>query len=353
MKITIGRKQGEPLSFTANPDEKVLHAALRSRITVPYECATGTCGSCRAKLVSGELHNGWEEAPGTKALKISRGEFLMCQCAPQSDCEIRIPVAVSHAVNTQVPDLWSGTIGEFDKLTKDVMAFSVTLDRAVGFKAGQFMLLQLPGITGTRAYSMVNYASNTNKLEFVIKQVSGGQCSRWLFNPSREACDVSVFGPIGHAIFEPQLKHDLLLLAGGSGIAGMMAILQQADQTGYLDSHKVELIFGVRSTPDVFYSSALRELAQRYPDTLTITIALSESESDIDVRRLSKAVCGEVKNMNITGQGFVHEYIDESRITTNTMAFVAGPPPMVDGSLRKLITDCEFDVERIRYDKFA
>lgn len=50
---------------------------------------------------------------------------------------------------------------------------------------------------------------------------------------------------------------------------------------------------------------------------------------------------------------FVHELIEESKTDSNTMAFIAGPPPMVDASIRELIAGCGFDVERIRYDKFA
>jgi len=141
MNITIGRKDGDPLSFVANPDEKVLHAALRSGLTVPYECATGTCGSCRAKLVSGELDDGWADAPGKKALKVARGEFLMCQCVAQSGWD---PEA-------SVPDHFNGSISEFKQLTSDVMSFSVSLPEEVGFHAGQFMALQLPGVEGTRA----------------------------------------------------------------------------------------------------------------------------------------------------------------------------------------------------------
>ena len=58
MNITIGRKKGDPLSFESLAEEKVLQAALRNKLDVPYECATGTCGSCRAKLITGELDHG-------------------------------------------------------------------------------------------------------------------------------------------------------------------------------------------------------------------------------------------------------------------------------------------------------
>lgn len=353
MKITIGRKDGDPLHFDANPDEKLLHAALRSRLTVPYECATGTCGSCRAKLVSGELDYGWIEAPGRKALKIDRGEFLLCQCTAQSNCEIRIPSSVEvQSLQEPVPESLAGYTIKFDKLTPDVMSFHISLEREVEFKAGQFMLLQLPDVDGTRAYSMVNYSDSTDKLELVIKHLKGGKASEWLFDRPEEYADVTLFGPLGNAIFEPQLKHDLLLLAGGSGIAGMMAILEQANQTDYLRHYKIDLIFGVRSAEDIFYFPTLRDYAAKYPDNLRITIALSDVDKG-NANGHSSAVPDCPVNLIIANGGFVHEHIDKERTSCNTMAFIAGPPPMVDASIRELIAGCELAVSRIRYDKFA
>ncbi len=314
-------------------------------VVVPYECATGTCGSCRARLVSGELDQGWVDAPGRKALKIKRGEFLMCQAVAQSDCEIRIPspVSTSESVGTS-PRHLSGKVTNLKRLTAEVISFTVVLEEKIGFQAGQFMTLEFPGVNGARAYSMVNYATQTDELEFVIKRFEGGRCSQLLFGKPIENQQLSLFGPLGHAVFEPDLGHDLLLLAGGSGIAGMMAMLQQADETGYLKSQSIHLIFGVRSGADIFYLSILKDLAYRYPQHLKITIALSEQMEDHESNQTA--------NLHIV-QAFVHELIEKAATNENTMAFIAGPPPMVDASIRELIAEKGLGVEQIRYDKFA
>lgn len=345
MKVTIGRKTGEPISFETQPNEKVLQAALRNKLVVPYECATGTCGSCRAKLAAGELDQGWVDAPGRKALKIKRGEFLMCQAVALSDCEIRIPSTVSvNESEVATPQHFTGTVTNLKKLTDEVISFVVLLEEQIGFQAGQFMTLDFPGVIGARAYSMVNYATQTDQLEFVIKRFEGGSCSQLLFGKPPKNFQLSLFGPVGHAVFEPELGHNLLLLAGGSGIAGMMAILEQADQTSYLKSHGIHLIFGVRSSADIFYLSRLQDIAARYLQTLKITIALSEQLADDEEN--------ETSNLQIV-QAFVHELIDDVATDSNTMAFIAGPPPMVDASIRELIAVKGFTVEQIRYDKFA
>ena len=50
MRIQVNaRNRG--FDFDAQPGERVLYAGLRAGIDLPYECATGTCGTCKAKLV--------------------------------------------------------------------------------------------------------------------------------------------------------------------------------------------------------------------------------------------------------------------------------------------------------------
>jgi toluene monooxygenase electron transfer component len=54
--------------FEARAGEKVLHAGLRAGLDLPYECATGTCGTCKAALVCGAVDDLWDQAPGKKHL---------------------------------------------------------------------------------------------------------------------------------------------------------------------------------------------------------------------------------------------------------------------------------------------
>ena len=54
MRIQVNaRNRG--YEFDALPGERILYAGLRAGIDLPYECATGTCGTCKAKLVSGRV----------------------------------------------------------------------------------------------------------------------------------------------------------------------------------------------------------------------------------------------------------------------------------------------------------
>ena len=54
-KITI--KPSEH-TFTTLPDETILEAALREGFTLPYGCRNGACGSCKGKIIEGEIDYG-------------------------------------------------------------------------------------------------------------------------------------------------------------------------------------------------------------------------------------------------------------------------------------------------------
>jgi ferredoxin len=66
--------KGESCEFDCGPQERILHAGLRSGVELPYECASGTCGTCKATLVEGDTEYAWEEAPGRKHVKADKGE---------------------------------------------------------------------------------------------------------------------------------------------------------------------------------------------------------------------------------------------------------------------------------------
>src|SRR6266581_2185684 len=150
MRIQVNaRNRG--FEFDARTREPVLYAGLRAGIDLPYECATGTCGTCKAKLVSGRLRDGWPEAPGRKHVKPERGEFLMCQCAAEGDLTLQV-AQLSNAADPGgcSPDTCSVVLRGARLLAPDVMAFGVELERSCDFDAGQFVVLAAPGVEGYR-----------------------------------------------------------------------------------------------------------------------------------------------------------------------------------------------------------
>ncbi|HKC06085.1 MAG TPA: methanesulfonate monooxygenase, partial [Methylomirabilota bacterium] len=136
-------------------------------------------------------------------------------------------------------------------------------------------------------------------------------------------------------------------IAGGSGIAGMMSILERASEADHFAGWDGHVFFGVRSGRDGFFLDELQALQARHPARLTVTIALSDEEVPAS---LSAAYPGLAFS-----RGLVHAVAGERMAGrfAGVRAYVAGPPPMVDASLRLLLREARLTPADIRYDKFS
>lgn len=344
MEITI-ESRSEPCTFQCDGDERILFAGLQGGFTLPYDCATGSCGMCKARVKSGIVDVIWPEAPALAKLQRSKGDILMCQSRPVTDCVLRVPANVVSTAVGPTPGHGEGVIQNVRRLTGDVIHFELVLKVPMPFQAGQFAVISVPLIPGGRAYSMVNYAGGT-VLEFVIKKKPGGGISEWMFTGDRTGSTVAVFGPLGRATFRPYEDGDLICIAGGSGIAGIVSILEHATAAGHFDRHKGRVFFGVRTLNDGFYLDRFSRLAEASNGALDVYLAMSH-EAVTPTRHPDFA------HIRLAS-GFVHDVAD-AHLETDCAAltsFVAGPPPMVDGAIRVLIGH-GVPSTQIRYDKFG
>jgi toluene monooxygenase electron transfer component len=349
MKIQATAK-ARGFTFECEPGETILDAGLRAGVGLPYECGSGTCGTCRARLVEGEVADAWPEAPGRRLLKAERRELLMCQGVALTDCALEVPARVEPmAESARVPGRLRGVVRACRPLTHDVVLVELDVDPPLRFEAGQFVLLGVDGIAGRRAYSMVNHDDPADRLRLVIKRKPGGGVSEWLFGPPVVGATVALFGPMGNATFAPEAeagKH-LLCIAGGSGIAGLMSILARACAARHFDHHRGHVFFGVRTPRDLFFLEELAAFRASAPGSLEVTLALSDEACPPALREAWPGFAFDT--------GFVHEVAGRGMRGRydGVRAYVAGPPPMVDGALRLLLKEARLAPSDIRYDKFS
>jgi len=346
MKILLNARN-RAHHFDAAPGDKILYAGLSQAILLPYECGSGTCGTCKARLLSGEIDDAWPDAPGRKYLKHA-DEFLMCQCAARGDVSVEVASFVEQNVDPSacVPAAVRGRIRDCRRLTLDVIDLHIDLDQPLDFDAGQFALIRVPGIDGYRGWSMVNYVRGARSLQFVVKKKPGGALSDWLFSQSRDGVEVDVFGPLGSATFYPAIDKHILCIAGGSGIAGMMSILSRAASESYFDTHDGHVFFGVRSMQDAFYLDVFSRLRDQCGERLKVTIVLSDAQASASEQAQHPLLAFDT--------GFVHQSAErhmQGRYQ-GVRAYLAGPPPAVDASIRMLLMS-RVSTDNIRYDKFS
>ncbi|MBS0445897.1 MAG: 2Fe-2S iron-sulfur cluster binding domain-containing protein [Proteobacteria bacterium] len=345
MKIQVNARN-RAHHFEAAPAEKILHAGLSRAVGLPYECGSGTCGTCKARLLSGKIDDHWPDAPGRKYLKHA-DDFLMCQCSAHGDVTVEVAGYVQESdPGGCVPLAQQGRVRAATLLTHDVMELDVELETPLDFDAGQFVLVRMGDVPGARGWSMVNHERGARALQFVVKRKPGGALSEWLFTGAPEGAAVDVYGPLGSATFYPAVAKHILCIAGGSGIAGMMSILARAARERYFDTYRGDVFFGVRTMKDAFYLDRFAKLRDDCGEQLKVTVALSEEPASDEWR-------ARYPQLAFDG-GFVHEVAGkhmQGRLQ-DVRAYLAGPPPAVEASVRMLLM-ARVSTANIRYDKFS
>jgi toluene monooxygenase electron transfer component len=334
--------------FEAEPQEPILYAALRAGVAIPYECATGTCGTCKARRIAGVTIGDWAQAPGNSYLRSDREEALLCQTRALSECSFEIPGSVNLASTMRVrPRFGWGTVARITPLTTDTVELALDLESALEFDAGQFAVLRVPHIAGYRAYSMTDHPGSSRQATFIIKRKSDGAFTDWLFSGAQRGDTIEWFGPLGKAIFVPQEQRTIVCIAGGSGIACGISILEIGCSSRHFDHFEADVFFGVRANADMFHLDRLHRFAAAFPNTLRIKVATSH---DVPAPEMQERY-----PLLIFESGFPHEIAarDLAGRFAGRVAYVAGPPILVDVSIRMLITQGRLPVRDIRYDKFS
>jgi toluene monooxygenase electron transfer component len=191
---------------------------------------------------------------------------------------------------------------------------------------------------------MCNFARGGRRLDFLVKRKPDGGFSQWLFGANRDGARLDTFGPLGKSTFDPALGKNLLCIAGGSGLAGMMSILSRAAEANYFERQRGWVFFGVRTMRDAFF---LPELSDFKKDRLEITVALSEEDISEKTKRDWPSLHFE--------RGLVHEVAKRMMAGKyqDVRAYVAGPPPAVDAAIRVLLLEAKLTTDNIRYDKYS
>jgi len=344
------KNSGAVMPFVANESEQILYAALRSGLRLPYECASGTCGTCKAKLIEGSVTNLWREASGNSFIRADKNEILMCQSSALTKCKLEIrSLGVQNCEEIFKPEYYSGIINRAGMLTNDVQLIEVKLDRLMNYSAGQFILLRAHGVEGFRAYSMVDRDKGSDVLELVIKRKHGGKLSNFLFQSDIEGNQLEIFGPLGRSTYSYERDHnsDLICAAGGTGIAGILAILFEASNDKFFDHHKALVCFGVNSEAELFFIDRLSALALKHSQNLRIVIALSNGD-------ISSYLKNTYPELNFF-KGFVHEalVIEDISKFQKPIGFLAGPPVAVEACTVVLIKSNIVEPNQIRFDRFG
>jgi NAD(P)H-flavin reductase len=328
----------EPLgeTFEVASDQTLLQGALAAGLAFPHHCTVGTCGNCKCRLKAGDVRSLMDASLTLTPAELADGYILACQCMLKS--EVTVDVDLKDDSEAPVPAQRMGTIVAAEKLTHDIMKVSVEIDQPMEFMAGQFADIGLPGFGRHRSYSFANAPvdGGTRQLEFIVRNVSGGEYTQWLFAQNRLGERFELHGPQGSFWLRPA-EAPVLCVAGGSGMAPILSIL--GDMLNKNIKRPVAFFFGARQTRDLYCLHQLESIGQQWPLEFRFIPVLSEEPEPSDW----------------TGaRGMVTEFLDRENAGFDidaSHAYLCGPPPMIDAALAQLQI-CGLGTKHTYYDKF-
>jgi ferredoxin-NADP reductase len=134
-----------------------------------------------------------------------------------------------------------------------------------GHRAGQHLDLRLTAADGYQAQRSYSIASPPGiaHIELTIERLDDGEVSPYLTDIVHDGDIIEVRGPIGgYFVWEPNLQQRLALIAGGSGIVPLRAMLRHR-ATNPVDAAPARLLYSARSAAELIYRTELDDLAAR------------------------------------------------------------------------------------------
>jgi NAD(P)H-flavin reductase/hemoglobin-like flavoprotein len=231
------------------------------------------------------------------------------------------------------PAWWNGTVVERHRLTRDLAVVRVQPDYAVPYQPGQYLSIEVPQRPRMwRYFTPATAPREDGLLEFHIRAVETGWVSRAIVSHG-EVGDVWRIGPpMGRLAVNRESGRDVLMIAGGTGIAPMRAIIDHLSSWG--ENPKVQVFYGGRVRADLYDLENLQATAAHNPWLKVVPVL----ESDSTMAAVEKGTLADV----VTRYGAWPDHD----------VLVSGSPAMVRSTVSRMLV-AGTALDRITYDPFT
>jgi CDP-4-dehydro-6-deoxyglucose reductase len=241
----VGKVDG--IEFEIKPSQTILEAAISSGITLPYGCRSGSCGSCKATIIKGDVFHE-DIMPGVLTDKDkSEQNFLLCKTYATSD--VTIASLVEKKLDEFPKKITPVRVEKLNLLNHDVMQILLKLPAGenLQFKAGQYLEFILKD-GARRAFSMAN-APGDDLIELHVRLIEGGMFTNYVFNEMKEKSIHRIEVPIGN-FYLRESDRPMIFVAGGTGFAPIKSIINDCHRAGV--ERKIYLYRGFKTHKDLY-----------------------------------------------------------------------------------------------------
>ena len=260
--------------FLMRETETILEAAIRAGISLGYGCTSGTCGLCKARLVSGQVR---EIKPRVYAIPESeklQGHILTCVNTASEDIVLDAMIASSASdIPLQEMDV---KVRKVDQVTAEVYRLFVQTPRTnrLRFLAGQFAELSVPNI-GTGNYAIASCPCEDRLIEFHVRVVENDPFAELVSKDLKIGDSLQLRGPFGEFVFDENANRPVILFAFDTGFAAIKSLLEHI--TAEEQELSIHLIWMSCGEDGLYMNNLCRSWKDAF-DTFTYTgVALEAS----------------------------------------------------------------------------
>ena len=321
--------------FACEADDTVLAAAIRAGIGLPYGCKNGACGSCKGKVLEGEVTHRAHQQRALSEEEKAQGLSLFCCATPAADLVIEAR-EVGGSTDYPVRKMPS-RVASITKPAPDVAVITLQLpaNEVLAYRAGQYIEFMLRD-GKRRSYSMASAPSLEGPLSLHIRYMAGGLFTEQVFNTMKERDILRFEGPFGTFYLREDSDKPIVLLASGTGFAPIKALIEHLI---HLQSTRpVSLYWGGRRPLDLYMNELCEQWAAIVPNLRYIPVVSHALPEDHWSGRT----------------GFVHAAVmQDLPDLSGYQVYACGAPVVVDAARREYVEQCGLPPEEFYADAFT
>ena len=324
-------------SYPCADDESVLTAAMAADLMLPYGCRNGACGTCKGRILSGEVDYGAHQAATLTDDEKRKGLALFCVARPKTDLVIEVK-EVRRAGDIQVRRL-PCRIESIERAAPDVAIVRLKLpaNERLQYLAGQYIDLLLKD-GRRRSFSLATPPHDDTLLELHVRHIPGGFFTTQLFTEYKGREILRFEGPLGSFYLREDSDKPVILVAGGTGFAPIKAIVEHALHHRLDARRPFVLYWGARAKQDL-YLPDLPGRWQQQSGNFTFIPVLSEPAAGDDWPGRT---------------GLVHQAVlDDFGSLAGYQVYACGAPAMIDAARASFTAERALPAEEFFADSFT
>jgi ferredoxin-NADP reductase len=231
------------------------------------------------------------------------------------------------------------TVKSLRSETPEVKTLTLSLPEWTAHRPGQHYDVRLTaedGYSTQRSYSIASEPERKGEIDISVERIADGEVSSYLLDTVKVGDRFEVRGPIGgYFVWDRSIGGPLLLVAGGSGVVPLMAMLRHRAVASVKDPAR--LLYSARTYEQIIYAKELEMLSGNSGLTVAYTLTRSQPPGWKGyTRRIDDAMLKEVSDP--LGPG--------------ALAYVCGPTALVE-AVADGLERVGLPAEHIRTERFG